>query len=259
MNNSCWNCHEEISPKYCFLPVSRPEGDMSQFYLPDFIQTCVAGGYIVFLDCKRDAYTALPKEVTPCLRSLVTDRAIRLPDDRSEIQDPEVWKAVDELLEEGILTTKKPDKTFHNKPRVRLQRDLQTANLSNKNIFDLRFTLFILRAIIFSFFLKNILGLRRTISIMSSLPPRARPSPIPLDELIYTFRYIRPFFYRAKEHCFFDGLVTTYILRKYGFDAVLVFGVSMPEFAAHCWVEVGDTIVTDPLSATILFSPIMAV
>lgn len=43
-----------------------------------------------------------------------------------------------------------------------------------------------------------------------------------------------------------------------GPDARLLIGVTMP-FSAHCWVQVGDTVLTDSLDLVLSFQPILSV
>ena len=43
-----------------------------------------------------------------------------------------------------------------------------------------------------------------------------------------------------------------------GCRSTLVFGVTMP-FAAHCWVQVGETVLTDPLDIVLHYQPIFAI
>lgn len=71
-------------------------------------------------------------------------------------------------------------------------------------------------------------------------------------------------FVRAKRYmssddqCLVRGIAMTRMLARRGVAASLVFGVTMP-FAAHSWVQVGDTVLTDSLDMVLHYQPIFAV
>ncbi|WP_155986187.1 MULTISPECIES: lasso peptide biosynthesis B2 protein [Novosphingobium] len=71
-------------------------------------------------------------------------------------------------------------------------------------------------------------------------------------------------FLRARRHvhatdqCLARGIAMKRILTRRGCSSSLVFGVSMP-FAAHCWVQAGATVLTDPLDVVLRYQPIFAV
>lgn len=62
----------------------------------------------------------------------------------------------------------------------------------------------------------------------------------------------------AQDQCLPRSLAMTYLLRRDGIAADLVFGVTMP-FAAHCWVQQGDMVLSDTLERVRPFRPIMVV
>lgn len=77
-------------------------------------------------------------------------------------------------------------------------------------------------------------------------------------------RDITAAFVRAKRYmssddrCLVRGIAMTRMLARRGVAASLVFGVTMP-FAAHSWVQVGDTVLTDSLDVVLHYRPIFAV
>lgn len=60
----------------------------------------------------------------------------------------------------------------------------------------------------------------------------------------------------AIDQCLVRGIAMRRLL--VGRDARLVIGVTMP-FSAHCWVQVGDTVLTDSLDLVLSFQPILSV
>ena len=62
----------------------------------------------------------------------------------------------------------------------------------------------------------------------------------------------------AIDQCLVRGLAMKRMAMRQKLDARLVIGVTMP-FSAHCWVQVGEIILTDPLDMVRPFQPILAV
>ena len=62
----------------------------------------------------------------------------------------------------------------------------------------------------------------------------------------------------AIDQCLVRGIAMKRMLMRRGCAASLVFGVTMP-FAAHCWVQAGETVLTDPLDIVLHYQPIFAV
>lgn len=61
----------------------------------------------------------------------------------------------------------------------------------------------------------------------------------------------------ATDQCLARGIGLRRMLAGKGCDARLVFGVTLP-FAAHCWVQIGETVLTDPLDVVLHYKPIFA-
>lgn len=62
----------------------------------------------------------------------------------------------------------------------------------------------------------------------------------------------------AADQCLPRGIGLRRMLAGQGCEARLVFGVTLP-FAAHCWVQIGETVLTDPLDVVLHYKPIFAV
>lgn len=59
--------------------------------------------------------------------------------------------------------------------------------------------------------------------------------------------------------CLPDGLALHRVLCRHGIAARLVIGVRDRPFAAHCWVEAGGSVLSDPLGAAAELTPILVV
>lgn len=62
----------------------------------------------------------------------------------------------------------------------------------------------------------------------------------------------------AIDKCLARALAMKRMLSRRRCAATLVFGVTMP-FSAHCWVQAGEVVLTDPLDIILPFKPILAV
>lgn len=58
--------------------------------------------------------------------------------------------------------------------------------------------------------------------------------------------------------CLFDSLALKLFLAKYGVYPDWIFGVRLNPFAAHCWLQHGNTLVNESLDSVRQFTPIMA-
>ena len=63
-------------------------------------------------------------------------------------------------------------------------------------------------------------------------------------------------YYPAKRRCVPDSLGLMRCLWRRGHDADLYFGVRLDPFAAHCWVQAGDLLLTDPVDSVAEFTPV---
>ncbi|NML95932.1 lasso peptide biosynthesis B2 protein [Novosphingobium olei] len=85
---------------------------------------------------------------------------------------------------------------------------------------------------------------------------RQRHSTQEIGELARDFdmgRRLAPF----RPCCLPDALAFTRRARRHGHDVRLVFGVKCHPFEAHCWAQIGEVVLTDPLERVLRFQPIL--
>lgn len=58
--------------------------------------------------------------------------------------------------------------------------------------------------------------------------------------------------------CLQRGFQLKRLLRAHGIASDWVFGVKTWPFAAHCWIQIGDTVIGDTLERVRIYTPIMA-
>lgn len=81
----------------------------------------------------------------------------------------------------------------------------------------------------------------------------------PLPALVEVFRAIRPWMYTARDRCLFDSLVLTDFLLSFHQMPLFVIGVRTKPFAAHAWVQDGDSVIDDYAENVQGYTPILAV
>ena len=59
-------------------------------------------------------------------------------------------------------------------------------------------------------------------------------------------------------HCLPDGLALHALLCRHGVSAELMIGIRDQPFAAHCWVQTGNTVLSDTVDAIAELTPILA-
>ncbi|WP_447759764.1 lasso peptide biosynthesis B2 protein [Sphingopyxis panaciterrae] len=81
-------------------------------------------------------------------------------------------------------------------------------------------------------------------------PDRCRPVAVAIE---------RASRYRdATDQCLVRGLAMRAMLARRGLPVDLVIGVMLP-FAAHCWIQSGTTVLSDPLDRVANFTPLLTV
>lgn len=105
----------------------------------------------------------------------------------------------------------------------------------------------------------DLAGLLRTMVHWRTLRTRAGPfdqiAPASLADLGRGFQQGMRY-YPAKRRCVQDSLAFMTCLWRRHLDAELYFGVRLDPFAAHCWVQAGDLLLTDPAASVAEFSPV---
>ena len=62
----------------------------------------------------------------------------------------------------------------------------------------------------------------------------------------------------ATDQCLVRGLAMKCMLGRRGCDVQLIIGVTMP-FSAHCWVQCGSVVLTDPIDLVRRFEPLLVI
>lgn len=220
-----------------------------RYRLRDGVSFCVAGNRTVFLDIENDKYFCLPLPAEPSMQ-----RFLQL-DGRLEASDVH---SLSPLLARGILVEETgAGQLRDHQPKCRdarrsLDHGQQTPSWTGsvRALVRLRATRWKLK--------------RRGAPAMLRLAGEAKAalgsSPDAIEDGLAA---ISASFDRmgllltAHEQCLPRSLALSAHLSAERYAHELVIGVKMRPFDAHCWVQVGETVINDTLERTSIFAPIL--
>lgn len=236
----------------------------SKLRLSNDVYFCVTEGQGVFLDLKRDDYSAIPLDIgppssdEPSLEAAIGEAFEAYRQDLLDAQ----------LVEEGapsrgdLLAFKalpRPaSNIFHpdNQRAFGMQRELGAGvRISARDVLD--FFLASHRA-------SRLLKRRHIHDVVGNVRLRKRVAGTgesdvdALERHTAVFRKLRPWYPRGYL-CLYDGLALVEFLARRRLFPQWVFGVQAQPFGAHCWVQQGDILLNESTEYAGQFTPIMSV
>lgn len=226
------------------------------YFLSNHAHVCISNGYIVILDTKQDQYHCLPKNLTEKFSSLVADGVVFADEKDCEMQSNILNLVSEKIIHSSEFRSCNPKGLLRFDPK----RDLTDAPLFIKrNEVNVNHIVKFVSSFLEVCAIKNIIGFHGLLKYVNSRPVRRGHSMDNLENVVFSFRKIRPIFYTSSNKCLIDSAIMMVFLRKFGYEPQWIFGVSMDPFSAHCWVQVEDLLVTDPLYAIDGYDPIMII
>jgi len=220
------------------------------FHLKENLAFCVSGGRTIFLDVLADRYFALPAMTDAVFQGLVQQGSVDRVDRRALLP----------LLDRGMLIEDEhagalPRAGVLPMPRRALPSPVgavPVALAARCMIAQIKATRFLRRRALHAQF--EAIRLRRV-----------REHPTPRDASDPGWLRLRRGFDRTVALRFHSDqcLVSSFAFLDMAFsgrlDAKLVLGVVAAPFAAHCWIQTGETVMNDRLDYVRSFTPILAV
>lgn len=243
------------------------------YWLPRHVFICLCGNHIILLDLKKDRYMALDAAHASPLAKVVGGWPTRIAPtaDSAASSSRCATSIVRVMIDRGLLT---PDHVLGKDaapvtvvpPSVTLVQSSSLIGSESEIRLPIRthhVTRFLLAAVIASARLRwrsleSVVGdviCRRIKQAESSDDCNMEAA----RELVAIFHWLRPFVFTAKNACLFDSLALLNFLSRYGLFPRWVFGVRTAPFAAHCWIQEGDTVFSDTAEHVSLYTPIMIV
>ncbi len=204
----------------------------------------------VVLDLGRDRYTGLNERLTLALTGQVATAA--------GSSNPELAGALRQLKSAGILSTMAPPlpirqagppthSLWPSPPPFERFPAFQARQAGAALVALARISLSLRTAPIRT----TVEQMRRTIQFDRGRRPRIGVLPI-LDG----YTAARPWF-PVRPICRLEALVLAHLFARAGHRPALVFGVRLDPFHAHCWVQLDECVVNEPVENVRQYTPIM--
>ncbi|HYX46421.1 MAG TPA: lasso peptide biosynthesis B2 protein [Sphingomicrobium sp.] len=213
-----------------------------QLRLREQLHWCDCGGRTVFLDVRADRYF--------CLAGPTNEAFLRLARGRIEEGDSARLKG---LIDRGLLVddpdcgmipapcTAEPASSDLIASRRRLLPFLGVL------VSELR-AMWMIRHLAFA-------DLLRTAAAGKAVRPPS--DPVRCARMIAAAAASVALLTGATDRCLVRALAVHWICRRRGLRSSLVFGVRLNPFAAHCWVQVGASVIVGEFEQARLYTPIM--
>ena len=218
------------------------------YRLRDNLYWCVCGGRVIFLDVDEDRYF--------CLSRAAEAAFVRLADGEAEAGDREALHA---LLERGFLIDDPASPGLRSaRPLEPARRDMLQQPCPPPGVLD------VLGAFAAETRAAWLLRRRPFVQILDGVrkdPAHRRRHPRTVGERlrrIVSASMAVSLVLRASDRCLVRALAVQSTCRRYGIDSMLVFGVRMNPFGAHCWVQLGEMVLVGDYEQVRLFTPIAA-
>jgi hypothetical protein len=223
--------------------------------------------HAVFLDLRRNRYTAVDSKVLQGLRASVRGwpsggaEEARIPSSEDFLENMDALKA---LLNEGVLTD--DDRLGdHDTPAAiepaSVGLYVTLAVFPEVKWRDLWYftrawavSTVIFRLAPLAWSVKRIRNRKARLQLKNS------QSGLELvHRILAAYRILQPNFFDAKNACLRDSLTFIEFCALYNVYPTLVFGIRMEPFSAHAWVQDGPMVLNDSLPHVVTFLPILAV
>lgn len=217
---------------------------MAHLRLPDHLGVCEVDGRVIMLDLRRDRYFELDRVSASAMR--------QWRDGDAELQES---AGLDRLVELGMLVpTARSEPPRWTRTAVPEQSFVSSAGGSAPSALpilpEVTTGLWRVRRRL----RRN--GLEAAVANARSRKPEERTADLLPD--LAQFRAAR-LLAPIAPNCLVDSLALSAFLARRGLHADLVFGVKLDPFAAHCWLQNDEAVLTDGADSVATFTPILVV
>jgi hypothetical protein len=237
----------------------------SQYFLSRHAFVCVAQGHAVFLDLKKDKYTALAHSEARALDGAVlgwpfTRVAAGISDGSVQADQESVVRS---LREEGLITDARLlGKDANPVTLERASSDLRLSMEGEASASLLQVTNFVTAWALITLALRT-RSLEYTVERIRRRKAEQRHAP-PLDPevlqpLIASYFTIQPHFFSAYDACLRNSLTLAEYLARHRMYPTWVFGVNMEPWRAHSWLQEGPLVLNDTVEHVRGFTPILTI
>lgn len=240
---------------------------MTQYHIPNHVHFVADGDAVIFMDLRSDQYSMMvgadARACNSVLRNFgdMTCRTIILDD--SEIASGSSWSVVSELLECGLLTTERQERTRPAPLQMPLpDRDLVAPDSQCRATISSRDVCRFIHSSIIAKWRLTYAGIHETVQAVERRNMlRGSCDGFDLDKAralvcIYNkLKRLAP----IESKCLYDSLRLLEFLAKYNCFPSWVFAVQTDPWYAHCWVQHGDVAFNQDADSASAYVPIMSV
>lgn len=237
-------------------------------WLKKHVYACTLDDCSVFLDLRRNRYSALDSEAKRALPHLIHGWSSYGNRNTSDPPSPDELNEVASALRTMQLVTNDPalGKPLVSAP-VELHADLIAVDSTGpdhlpvrthhvKNFLIACYTASVgLRCFTLERVVQNVMR-RKMAKIGRTMTVHDAP---PLDVLVSIFRRLRRFTFTSHDRCLFHSLALVNFLARYECFPVWVIGVKTRPWGAHSWVQQGNLVLDATPEQVLPFTPIMAI
>lgn len=219
--------------------MDQPE---ARYFLSTHAHVCVTGDAMVILDQASGRYLSIDRRGAAGLGGLVLDWPLAC----DGTQAPRVLRSLLDrrLITQDPLRGKSAASAAIALPRHWL-REGESRGCPPITARDVRrFLASVTRAACS----RTFLPFSYTISAAHRRGRASTPREVDLQQLallVRVFDWLRPIAFRKTDECFLYCLAMREFLSRYGIVPTWVFAVRTQPFAAHCWLQHGDQVLTD--------------
>ncbi|HEV2595253.1 MAG TPA: lasso peptide biosynthesis B2 protein [Sphingomicrobium sp.] len=217
------------------------------FELRDNLHWCVSGGRAVFLDVAADRYFCLSDAANQAFLSLAAG-----------ITQPNNSLLLQSLVARGMLVDAGHETRIQSPPKIE-----EPACDFIADPFSGGSGLHVARALLSELRLTWVLRTRsfeRVLKTVESDNGQRRRSPTSSSRMIRAIvagSAAAAFVTRSHDRCLVRACAVYSMCRKHGSKPKLVFGVIAHPFAAHCWVQLGSSVLVGGYEQARLYTPIL--
>ena len=217
-----------------------------RFRLRDNLHWCISAGRVIFLDVEADRYFCLPSTAEAAFARLASGDI-----------DPRAAEDLHPLVHRGLLIEDQLSSGIRSAQSVEpASGDLPLDPHRRPSAVELA------RAFASEIGVSRALRRRSFAEVVNSIDTRPVNGTEPRD-LDATLRGIVSasaaisLVLRAADRCLVRAIAVHAACRRRGINPKLVFGVRMNPFGAHCWVQLGSTVLIGDFEQVRLYTPIM--
>lgn len=218
------------------------EQGAAPYFLSRQAHVCVTGDAMVILDQATGKYLSLDRCDAASLGDLVLDWP--LPPDGQRRP-----KLLQSLLDRQLITRNPLQGKSAASPRIALPREwVREGEPRGCPQITARYVRRFIASVAYAACSRAFVPFNATVSSARRSADAARGRPASIHEvafLVRVFDWLRPVAFRKTDECFLYCMAMRQFLSKYGIVPDWVFAVRTQPFAAHCWLQHGDHVLTD--------------